>query len=173
MGLLPVAGRGLPTGPLASRGFIEEEYFVSGEVAEGPYRTSMLVRKPADPSAFSGVVMLETLHNLGPVPLSLMHMALSRDGHAWVMVASQQVAMENNVKKSDPTRYASLSIPDIVDGSDDVMFRPDPVSNAILSQVGALLKGNLPDGPFQGCEVTHLLMGGASQTGGTTLRYIR
>jgi hypothetical protein len=47
------------------------------------------------------------------------------------------------------------------------------VSNAILSQVGALLKDNAPNGPFAGMEVLYLVMGGSSQTGATTLRFIR
>jgi hypothetical protein len=48
-----------------------------------------------------------------------------------------------------------------------------PVSNAILSQVGALLKSDPPVGPFGSVRVTHLIMGGSSQTGGTTLGFIR
>jgi hypothetical protein len=51
--------------------------------------------------------------------------------------------------------------------------RMAPISNSILSQVGALLKREPPAGPFGDMRVTHLIMGGSSQTGGTTLAYIR
>jgi hypothetical protein len=51
--------------------------------------------------------------------------------------------------------------------------RMAPVSNEILSQVGALLKSDPPVGPFGSARVTHLIMGGSSQTGATTLGYIR
>ena len=134
-------------------------------------------------------MIVETLHAAGAVPMVAHHMALVSEGHGYTMVASQRAPLENHVKPSDPTRYASLDIPLLestqsggVDGpeSDSPMAaqqreleRQEPVSNAILSQVGALLKDNSPDGPFARMEVTYLVMGGSSQTGGTTLRYIR
>ena len=186
----PVPGPGLPPVPLAEAGYVEEEYFVSGEAEGVAYRTSLLVRKPADPAAFSGVVLVETIHAAGAVPLSAHHIALASQGHGYAMVGSQKVALDQHVKPSNPERYEAL---DIADPSGETagpgmsagataesmaahlrdLQRMAPVSNEILSQVGALLKSNLDDGPFAGMQVTHLIMGGASQTGGTTLAYIR
>jgi hypothetical protein len=106
------------------------------------------------------------------------------------MVASQKVALDQHVKPSNPTRYKSLDIDDpsgsaagpgmTRDATPESMAahmrdleRMTPVSQAIMSQVGVLLKREPPDGPFGEVQVTHLIMGGSSQTGGTTLAYIR
>ena len=186
----PIPGPGLPPLPLAEAGYVEEEYLVSGEAEGVSYRTSVLVRKPGDPEAFSGVVLVETIHAAGAVPLSAQHIALASEGHGYAMVASQKVALDQHVKPSNPTRYASLDISDpsgatagpgmIAGATAESMAahmrdleRMAPVSNAILSQVGALLKSDPPASPFGDMKVTHLIMGGSSQTGGTTLGYIR
>ncbi len=186
----PIPGPGLPPLPLAEAGFVEEEYFVSGEADGVPYRTSLLIRKPGDPAAFSGVVLVETVHAAGAVPFSAQHLALAAEGHGYAMVASQKIALDTHVKPSDPGRYASLDIadpsgttagPGMVPGATAESMaahmrdleRMAPISNAILSQVGALLKSDPPAGPFGDLRVTHLIMGGSSQTGGTTLAYIR
>jgi Alpha/beta hydrolase domain len=186
----PIPGPGLPPLALAEAGYMEEEYFVSGEAEGVPYRTSLLVRRPADPSAFSGVVLVETIHAAGAVPFSAHHIALAADGHGYAMVASQKVALDSHVKPSNPDRYASLDVPDPSGATAGPgmsagataesmaahmrdLERMAPVSNAILSQVGALLKSDPPVGPFGSLRVTHLIMGGSSQTGGTTLGFIR
>ncbi|MGH8997627.1 MAG: alpha/beta hydrolase domain-containing protein, partial [Acidimicrobiales bacterium] len=187
VGTQPIPGPGLPPLPLASAGYVEEEYFVSGEHEGVPYRTSLLVRKPGDPAAFSGVVIFETLHAAGAVPMSAHHIALVEQGHGYAMVASQKAALDAHVKPSNPVRYASLEISDLSppDQGDEqqgpgdmaahfrALDRMAPVSNAIMSLVGSLLKSNSPTGPFGGLEVKYLVMGGSSQTGGTTLRFIR
>jgi hypothetical protein len=186
----PIPGPGLPPLPLAEAGYVEEEYFVSGEADGVPYRTSVVVRKPRDPAAFSGVVLVETIHAAGAVPLSAQHIALASEGHGYAMVASQKVALDQHVKPSNPSRYASLDIadpsgatagPGMTAGATAESMaahmrdleRMAPISNALLSQVGALLKREPPAGPFGNAKVTHLIMGGSSQTGGTTLGYIR
>ena len=186
----PIPGPGLPPLPLAEAGYVEEEYFVSGEAEGISFRTSVLVRKPSDPEAFSGVVLVETIHAAGAVPLSAHHIALAREGHGYAMVASQKVALDMHVKPANPTRYASLDIadpsgatagPGMTAGATAESMaahlrdleRMAPISNTILSQVGALIKNDSPASPFGTMKVTHLIMGGSSQTGGTTLGYIR
>ena len=186
----PIPGPGLPPLPLAEAGYVEEEYFVSGAAEGVSYRTSIVVRKPSDPEAFSGVVLVETIHAAGAVPLSAQHIALASEGHGYAMVASQKVALDSHVKPSNPARYESLDIadpsgttagPGMTAGATAESMaahmrdleRMAPISNAILSQVGALLKSDPPAGPFGNMKVTHLIMGGSSQTGGTTLGYVR
>jgi len=137
------------------------------------------------------VVLVETIHAAGAVPLSAQHIALASKGHGYAMVGSQKGALDDHVKPSNPTRYASLEIPDPGGSAAAGTTPPNPAvpaalaaqmreverlaptSNAILSQVGVLMKSNSPAGPFAGRQVQHLIMGGASQTGGATLRYIR
>src|SRR5262245_3362409 len=69
----PIAGPGMmypnPTisivpgaTPVESFPYITEEYFVSGMVNDAPYTTRIIVRRPKDPTQFSGVVVSEALH---------------------------------------------------------------------------------------------------------------
>jgi hypothetical protein len=171
----PVAGPGLPLPVLQPYNYVEEEYFVSGTVDGRPYTTSLLVRKPKDPAGFSGVVAVETLHAQGAIPLWGQHDVLMSGRHGWVMVVSQRSALEAFNKKFNPARYASLQIPEAPAASGNPMASnpQDAISQEIMSQVGALLKSNASNGPFAGAKVRYLIMGGSSQTGMTTLRYIQ
>src|SRR5262245_10804064 len=185
----PIPGPGLPPLPLAEAGYVEEEYFVSGDVDGVTYKTSLLIRKPSDPTEFSGVVLVETIHAAGAVPFSAHHIHFASKGHGYAMVASQKVALDTHVKPSNDARYESLESTDPSGNTAGPgttrgataesmaahmrdLERIAPISQAIMSQVGALLKSEPPAGPFD-AQVTHLVMGGSSQTGGTTLAYIR
>lgn len=174
----PVAGPGLPPPDLAPYDYIEEEYFVSGMVGVQPYRTSMLVRKPRDRRKFSGLVAVETIHAQGAVPLWGNKKVWMTGGHGWVGVGSQLIALRDHIQKKNPSRYANLALPIApAPASANPMAMmgasaQDMISQEIMTQVGRLLKSNAQPGPFAGMTVRRLLMGGASQTGGTTLRYI-
>ena len=171
----PVAGPGLPLPVLIPYGYVEEEYFVSGTVDGKPYTTALLVRKPKDPAKFSGVVAVETLHAQGAIPFWGLREVIMPRGHGWVMVVSQRSALETFNKKSNPARYASLQIPEAAGAPANPMGSgpQDAISQEIMSQAGALLKSNASNGPFAGMTVKYLIMGGSSQTGMTTLRYIQ
>jgi hypothetical protein len=171
----PVAGPGLPLPVLQPYGYVEEEYFVSGTVEGKPYTTSLLVRKPKDPAKFSGVVAVETLHAQGAIPFWGLREVMMPLGHGWAMIVSQRSALEMFNRKSSPARYASLQIPEAA-GAPPSPLMPGPqdaISQQIMSQVGVLLKSNASNGPFAGMTVKYLVMGGSSQTGMTTLRYIQ
>lgn len=170
----PVAGPGLPMPDLERVGYVQEEYVVTGTVDGKPYRTSLLVRKPKDMTRFSGLVGVETIHAAGAIPFwGTGREVWAPGGHGWVAVASQRSALETQVKKFNPARYASLFVPEVPAGANGMAASPqDRISQAIMTQVGALLKSNPANGPFGRSRVRYLLMGGSSQTGGTTLRYI-
>jgi hypothetical protein len=182
---------GLPR-VMASWNFVQEELFVSGTVAGQPYKTSLLVRRPADRSTFSGLIAIEPVHIQGALGFwQTCHTAIMRDGHAWAAIGSQRGAVEGPIKTSNPKRYAPLHVPpglgnessrsaeamnawsmgESPDLSTDV-FANDAISNAILVQVGAALKAGTPGSPFQGTPVSSLILGGASQTGVATLNFI-
>jgi hypothetical protein len=172
----PVAGPGLPLPVLQPYNYVEEEYFVSGTVNGQPYKTSLLVRKPKEGAGFSGVVAVETLHAQGAIPFWGLHEVLMPAGHGWVMVGSQRAPLEAFIKKSNPGRYASLQIPEVATPAPADPTAPSPqdaISQQIMTQVGRLLKSNAHNGPFAGMHVRYLIMGGSSQTGMTTLRYIQ
>jgi hypothetical protein len=171
----PVAGPGLPPPILQPHDFVEQEYFISGAVDGRPYKTAMLVRKPRDPANFSGLVAVETVHLAGAIPFWGSARIWLEGNHGWVGVASQKGALDGHLKRTNSSRYASLDIPDLSEPGDRPMrgSKQDLFSQKIMTLVGALLKGNNASGPFGDMEIEHLLMGGSSQTGGTTLRYIR
>jgi hypothetical protein len=174
----PIPGPGLPPPDLDRYGYVQEEYFISGTVDGKAYSTSLLVRKPKNPAKFSGLVGVETIHAGGAIPFwGTGREVWAPGGHAWVGVASQRAALENQVKKFNPARYAELQLPEAASSADQANstggMTQDMISQAIMTQAGAFLKSNTSLGPFAGMPVKYLLMGGASQTGGTTLSYIQ
>jgi hypothetical protein len=165
---LPGPGRGLD---LAACGYLEEEYLVVGQaddwtwdgrlrpVTAGPqpFTTRILLRRPADPAAFSGAVYLEPNHADYDRSLTWSATApwLVRSGHAHVGV-TQETAVLPDLARFDHARYGPLSIP-----------RPGQRWD-ILGLVAALVKGgpaNGTGGPLAGCPVDRVIMSGWSQTG--------
>ena len=161
---------------LSSYGYVEEEYFVSGTVDGRPYTTSILLRKPGTPAKFSGLVVVEMLHYQGNTPFwSIYRERLMSDGHAWLMVASQRSPLEKYVRPSNAVRYTSLQIPEVGSAqSNPLVSGPqESISQAIVTQVGALLKSKPSDTSLVGKTIEHLIMAGVSQTGVATLHYIQ
>jgi hypothetical protein len=160
-------------------GYVQEEYFIAGEVDGKAYLTTLLVRKPKNRARFSGLVGVETIHAAGAIPFwGIGREVWMPGGHAWVAVASQRVALETQVRKFNPKRYATLNLPEVAAAAGAQQGgmsggAQDMISQQIMTQVGQMLKSNPHNGPLAGMTVKYLLMGGSSQTGGTTLRYIQ
>jgi hypothetical protein len=176
-GPLPVTDGSVPLGAawlsrrrrgvdLAAHGYLEEEYLVSGEaddwtwddslrpvpVGPLPFTTRILLRRPADPAAFSGAVYLEPNHADYDRSLTWSVAApwLVRSGHAHVGVTQEPAALPD-LARWDPERYAALSIP-----------RPGQRFD-IVGLVAALVKSDA--GPLAGYLVSRVIMSGWSQTG--------
>jgi hypothetical protein len=121
---------------LADLGYQENEWFLDGTAtafvnvnelhSDGfwkvqpaetdKYKTRMVVVRPIDPAHFSGTVFVEWLNtgdtNVDKAPGWLSgHMAIIRDGHAWVGVSTEFAAVEEILKNTDPDRYGSLEHP--------------------------------------------------------------
>jgi hypothetical protein len=132
---------------LAANGYVEEEFLATGtacgydvigdESADGhwecaaaddraPYRTRVLVRRPADPDRFSGVLLVEWLNVTGGFDAdpdwAFGHQEIFRAGHAYVAVSAQAVGVVGGIARlnligapasgllgSDPVRYGSVS----------------------------------------------------------------
>ncbi len=106
-------------------GYVEEEYFLSGQanvydwvgatrdlkVVAGPgkYVTRILIRRPRDPSKFSGNVEVMLLNATTGVdlggPIDVKRMV--RQGDVWVGITTKSLTA-NALKKFDPVRYAPL-----------------------------------------------------------------
>jgi predicted lipoprotein with Yx(FWY)xxD motif len=93
-----------------------------------PYITRVLVRRPADPSAANGVVVVEWLNVTAGYDQDIEWQKASeyfmRTGYTYIGVSAQQGGT-NALQKWDPSRYADLSIVD------------DGQSYDIFSQVAA------------------------------------
>ncbi|GIE29686.1 hypothetical protein Ait01nite_027310 [Actinoplanes italicus] len=146
---------------LAARGYVEQEYFYSGEanvydatVAPGigarptpsptanivsaghPYRTRMVVRRPARPAAFNGTVVVEWLNATSQYDVEALwfrtHEFLLRDGYAWVGITAQSAPITNPVlglKAFNPLRYGEL---DLTGGG--ALTTGDPLSFDVYAQ---------------------------------------
>jgi hypothetical protein len=123
---------GAPTIDLASYGYVEREFLMSGttsiyrqsglwgpdgrwgvSIAQSnvPYTTRLLVRYPADPAKFSGMVVVEWLNDTtggdqDPVWSEIYQQALS-EGDAYIGVTAQTAGM-NELKAWDSGRYGTL-----------------------------------------------------------------
>ena len=112
---------------LSKVGYVEEEYFVSGtanvydwaapgaatvKVANAPYTTRMLVRRPILKERLSGNVIVEILNATNLVDIEI-GWALSKDyivrnGDVWIGFTSKPVTAAA-LQKFNPTRYAPLN----------------------------------------------------------------
>ena len=66
---MPFVGLGGYLGSLDDAGYVEEEWFAAGEEGGRPYATTVVVRRPRDPAAFSGTLIVEPLHAMGATPV--------------------------------------------------------------------------------------------------------
>jgi hypothetical protein len=157
-------------------GWVEEEFFISGtargalyELHPGDraeYATRILVRRPTDPAAFNGTVVLDWTNVTVPDDtdvnwISMGH-TLRERGYAYVAVAAQRLGVEVSplaLKQWDPVRYGSLSHP-----GDDYSF--DIFSQAAEAVLTEQVLGDLLD-----CVEVRLAVG-ASQSAGRLKTYI-
>jgi alpha/beta hydrolase family protein len=180
---------------LKARGYIEEEFFVSGtanvydwmpdgrltvKTPNAPYTTRILVRRPADPARFSGNVIVEMGNNARlydwAFTWSLSYDHFIENGDAWVLLTYVPAAVDA-LKKFNPVRYAPLSFANPVPGAPCAADRPASSSEEglrwdMISQVGALLKSGASAstaGPLTGFRVERLY---ATSHGGELPTYI-
>jgi hypothetical protein len=121
---------------IAELGYIEEEFFISGQAnvydwpergslevrtANVPYTTRLLIRRPADAARFSGNVVVEMLNpsNLYDLNLAwaISHTQMLRNGDAWVGITAKPISVET-LKNFDDQRYAPLSWANPLDTAD-------------------------------------------------------
>ncbi len=120
------ANRTLQPIDLQKAGYVEEEFIVSGaanvydwapdgsltvKTPDAPYATRILVRRPKDPSRFSGQAVVELLNPARRFDWGMMsgylRDSLIERGDAWVGITMP--ASAKALQKFNPTRYAALS----------------------------------------------------------------
>jgi len=161
---------------MAELGYIEEEFFISGNAnvydwpergkvevrsADVPYTTRLLIRRPADEARFSGNVVVEMLNPSNLFDLNIAwavsHTQLLRNGDAWVGITAKPIAVET-LKRFDAERYADLSWTNPLSASDPLNceVRGDTTQTTengliwdIHSQVGAWLRSDDSANPLR------------------------
>jgi len=115
---------------ISKYGYVEEEYIIRshGDIhvwpkeeprplvraANAPYCSRFLLRKPADPAKFSGVVVFEAFNNGGKIsqPTCVwpsVHEHILESGDAWIGVEVQFLGFRT-LKAFDPERYADYDL---------------------------------------------------------------
>lgn len=172
---------------LAQWGYVEEEFFIegtanryttpsraTGSVIDGghPYKTRMLVRRPADPAKFQGTVFVEWSNVTGANDSDndwhqVYHHVL-RSGYAWVVVAAQRAGVHSantGLKAFSPTRYASL---DLTAGG---TIANDALRFDVFSQAAQALRNPSGIAPLGNLVPRRLIATGHSQSGGNLNTY--
>jgi Alpha/beta hydrolase domain len=161
---------------LAGNGYVEREFYLSGVAdayatsgtklaSDVPYRTRMIVRRPANQSSFNGTVLVEWQNVTAGYDLdALWNRRHMREGYAWVGVSAQRVGV-NQLRGWSPTRYGSL---DVTGGG---AFTTDQLSYDIFAQAAQALRSPGAVDPLGGLEVERVLAIGASQSAGRMTTY--
>src|SRR5579863_9046823 len=177
---------------VAALGYTRDEYFVSGNASSytapqplapdgrwtatasgsAPYRTRIVVMRPADPAKFNGTVIVEWLNVSGgldaPADWFMAHREIIRSGYGYVAVSAQKVGIDGgaslgadmSLKKTNPARYQSLVHPG------------DAYAFDIFSQAGRLVRSANPGGILGPLVAEHVLAVGESQSAHFLTTYV-
>lgn len=168
---------------LSSFDYVEEEFVLEGEAtqykAEGeqgvaghwravpngtaPYKTRLLVRRPADAANFNGTVFVEWLNTTGgldaEVGFNFASEELLRGGYGYVAVSVQQAGVDA-LKLADAERYGALVHPG------------DLYCYDIYAQAGAAIGWPGDVDPMGGLPVKRLIAYGESQSAMRMITYV-
>jgi len=183
---------------VSSLGYVREEYFIDGVAAnyqpvgklasggkwtvkatnKAPFKTRIVVWKPADPADFNGTVFVEWLNVSpgfdNPPDWLNAHNQIVREGAAWVGVSAQAASVKGGdviqaagapppggLKAADPERYGTLDHPG------------DAFSYDVFTQAGRAVRGDGKGAkPFEGYDVKRVIAVGESQSGFRMTTYV-
>lgn len=179
------------TRDLASEGYVEEEFFFSGDAARyrpvgafgtdgrwrveqvgtTPFVTRALVRRPRDPARFNGTVVVEWNNvSAGFEILEAGDTSVIVDeGFAYVGVSAQRVGVHGHepapqgLRAWDPERYGGLDIAD------------DAISYGVFTEVARAVRGDsraTGADPLTGLSPRHVVAVGGSQSAGRLATYL-
>lgn len=131
------------------------EYFVSGTANGQPYKTRLVVRRPANGRAFSGLVLAESMHSSGSAHMFEFTSSYTMaSGHAAIEILTTSPAQFVQMNQA---RYQDLQV-----GGGQ--------ASEILAQVGALVRTGKPLG---GLAVRKMVLSGTSMSAGTLIGYLQ
>jgi hypothetical protein len=175
-------------GDLSKYGYVEEEYFLSGEAARyrprgelsgdfrwdvepagtGPYTTRIIVHRPRDPAKFNGTVLVQWLNVSSGFDLVGVGETMFEGGFAMVGVSCQYVSVNGfsknpkGLKAWDGQRYGALSLP------------AESLCYDIFTQAAHAVGPRRPTGgvdPMGGLPVKKLIATGGSQSAAKLVTY--
>jgi hypothetical protein len=166
--------------------YLEEEYFFSGVAtrlnpaappATAPYKSRMIVKRPADAEDFNGTVLVEWLNVTGATDLETVwpvtYQYIMDEGYAYVGVSAQLAGVccgPLSLKGWDPTRYATIVHPGD-DWSFDIFSQAMKALRDPLHNRTTIAHPRVVD-PLGGLGLEHLVAGGASQSASRLTSYI-
>ena len=137
--------------------YVTQEYFLSGTANGAPYMTRIIIRRPANPTAFSGTVVAEAQHAGGrSLIFEWSRVSILTRNHVFAEI----VHSPNNIqqlKTFNAERYASMNI---------AMGQ----TNEIIAQFGRWLKS--ASGPLAGYDVKRVTLMGTSASSQTVRNYL-
>lgn len=155
---------------LAAQGYVEREFYLSGladgwdqqgnQVAAGvPYRTRIVVRRPAADRRFNGTALVEWQNVTAGYDLDALWNgeAMMRAGYAWIGVSAQRVGVDQ-LRGWSPARYGGL---DVTGGG---RYTADELSYDIFAQAAKAVGAGGRDAPMGRLDVRTVLAIGASQS---------
>jgi hypothetical protein len=170
------------TANLASHGYVEEEFFFAGTAnrynnanqyslvtatifdSGHPYRTRMIVRRPASPGKFNGTVVLEWQNVTAGYDLDAAWVQAPehymRRGYAWIGVSAQRAGVHEpltGLKDWSPSRYSTL---DVTEGG---TIYNDALCWDIFSQAAQAIRTPMGVDPMGGLHVERTFAIGVSQ----------
>ncbi len=146
-----------PGDDLAHFKYVTKEYFVSGTANGQPYKTRIVIRKPADDSKFSGFVLAESMHPSGnPWVFHFTHTYSMTEGHIGLEILTSAT---QGFTEFNPERYKDLAT-------------AQGQASEIIAQVGALIKSKQPNNPLAGINVRKMILTGSSASAGVMVNYL-
>ncbi|GAA2206525.1 alpha/beta hydrolase domain-containing protein [Nonomuraea monospora] len=162
---------------LRALGYVEQEFHLSGDAdaysatgellaSDVPYRTRVIVRRPASQAAFNGTVLMEWQNVTAGYDLDALWSAeqLTRAGYAWVGVSAQRVGV-NQLRQWSLARYGTL---DVTGGG---RFTTDQLSYDVFSQAAQAIRASARPALLGRLRADTVLAVGASQSAGRLTVY--
>jgi hypothetical protein len=182
---------------LAGRGYVEEEYFIegtanryntpallppdftndpTGSIIDGghPYKTRIVVRRPASADRFNGTALVEWLNVTNGLDMEntwfQIYDHVLRSGYAWVGVSAQRVGV-NRLRTWNPTRYGTLDV-----GARNALgvetITNDALSYDVLSQAVQAIRQPRGVDPLGGLRPDVVIATGHSQSASRLVTYV-
>jgi Alpha/beta hydrolase domain len=168
-----------------SQGYVEEEFFLEGTAnrysvvnrqlttatlidSGHPYKTRMVVRRPADSRKFNGTAVVEWYNVTVGFDVEAnwfrYHEEIVRAGYAWIGVSAQRVGV-NFLKTWSPSRYGTL---DVTQGG---TINNDALNWDIYSQALQAIRHPEGENPLGNLNVERVIADGESSSASKLTQY--